>query len=238
MNISTRKIPYSKQKLAYCASTTKCKSNVLSCSLRSKIKRTKKQILKHLSRAFSWVKSLLPTNMKEHIHNTFNAMHNHMAFVMDNSNVTIWAIVLGICSWFLEKIELYIFSDFNYLIYLLLMIAYDAYSGIIKAKYLHKQDPEKYTYPSSKVFKDKTFSKLMYYTCVLASLHGLAHFKVKGSEVTIFHALEYAAMITIMATEFWSVQENYAAIGKKTIFLLVWEKVKDFVPSKASKDVS
>jgi hypothetical protein len=175
--------------------------------------------------------------MKEHIHNTINAMHHHIAFIADNSTITLWALALGICSWMMAKIELYIFSDFNYLVYLLLMIGYDAYSGISKAKYLYRQDPVKYDYPSSKVFKDKTFSKLMYYTCVLASLHGLAHFKVKGSEVTIFHALEYTAMITIMATEFWSVQENYAAVGKKTIFLLVWEKVKDFVPSsKSSSD--
>ncbi|SDG72131.1 Bacteriophage holin family protein [Dyadobacter soli] len=164
-------------------------------------------------------------------------MIHHLTFISEHFfTVTIWALVAGIGAWLLEFVETYVFSDFKYLVYLLLMIAYDAYSGIQKQKYLNKQDPANYPPVTAKVFKDKTFSKLMYYVCVLSSLHGLAHLQIDGIEVTIFHAVEYSAMLTIMATEFWSVQENYAAIGKKTILQLAWDNLKAYIPSKKSPD--
>lgn len=164
-------------------------------------------------------------------------MIHHLTFVSEHFfTVTIWAILAGVAASLVEFIEVYIFSDFKYLIYLLLMIALDAYAGFQRQKFLNQQDPVKYPPPTAKVFKDKTFSKLMYYVCVLASLHGLAHFKIKGIEVTIFHAFEYAALISIIATEFWSVQENYAAMGKKTIVQLGWNWLKDFIPSKKPID--
>jgi hypothetical protein len=55
-------------------------------------------------------------------------------------------------------------------------------------------------------------------------------------EVTIFNAFEYAALITIIATEFWSVQENYAEMGKKTILLLAYDAIKTYITSKKPVD--
>lgn len=164
-------------------------------------------------------------------------MIHHFTFISEHFfTVTIWALLAGLGAWMLEFVEMYVFADFKYLVFLLLMIAYDAYSGIQKQKYLNKMEPAKYPPVTAKAFKDKTFSKLMYYVCVLSSLHGLAHVQIDGIEVTIFHAFEYSAMLSIIATEFWSVQENYAEIGKKTIIQLAWDKLKDFVPSKKAPD--
>lgn len=171
--------------------------------------------------------------MKNYLESGLAAMIHHLSFAYEHFfTVTIWALAVGIGATLLEFVETYVFSDFKYMVFLLLMIAYDTYAGYQKQKELNKQDPAKYPPPSSKVVKDKTFSKLMYYVCVLSSLHGLAHVQIDGIEVTIFHALEYSAMLSIMATEFWSVQENYAEIGKKTIVQLAWDKLKDFIPSK------
>jgi len=175
--------------------------------------------------------------MKTYLESCLAVMSHHFNFMSEKFfSVTLWALVAGLGAWLLEFIEMYVFSDFRYLVFLLLMIAYDAYAGIQRQRYLHHLDPLKHAPATAKVFKDKTFSKLMYYACVLSSLHGLAHLQIKGIEVTIFHAFEYAALISIMATEFWSVQENYAAMGKKTILQLAWDKLKDFIPSKKSPD--
>ncbi|MCE7061247.1 hypothetical protein [Dyadobacter sp. CY343] len=175
--------------------------------------------------------------MKTYLESCMTAMINHFTFISEHFfTMTIWALVAGLGAWLLEFVEMYVFADFRYLVFLVLMIAYDAYAGIQRQKYLHNQDPLKHGPATAKVFKDKTFSKLMYYICVLSSLHGLAHVQIGGVEVTIFHAFEYAALISIMATEFWSVQENYYDMGKKTIFLLAWDKLKDFIPSKKSAD--
>jgi hypothetical protein len=175
--------------------------------------------------------------MKSYLESCLTAMINHLNFITDKFfSVTLWALAAGLGAWLLEFVEMYVFADFRYLVFLLLMIAYDAYSGIQRQKYLHELDPVKYGPVTAKVFKDKTFSKLMYYLCVLSSLHGLSHLQIKGVEVTIFSAFEYAALISIMATEFWSVQENYADMGKKAILLMAWEKLKDFIPSKKAPD--
>ena len=172
------------------------------------------------------------SSMKNYILCVFNSMKQHISFIIDNAGMTIASLLGGFGAWFLEFTEIYIFADFRYLVFLLLMVCYDAYSGIAKTRYLHRKDPAAYPAPSSKVFKDKTFSKLMYYVIVLASLHGLAHFQVKNQEVTIFHAFEYTAMISIMATEFWSIQENYAAMDKRTLINMAWEWVQKYLQKK------
>lgn len=159
-------------------------------------------------------------------------MKHHINFILDNSGIAVGSLLAGTAAWALELTEIYVFRDFRFMIFLLLMVGYDAYSGIQKTRFLHKQDPALHPAPSSKVFKDKTFSKIMYYVIMLSSLHGLAHFKVNDVEVTIFHAFEYTAMISLMASEFWSIQENYAAMGRKTLFSLAWEKIQQFVPTK------
>ena len=194
-----------------------------------------------LSKPSFWVTYLenspLPINMKTYLESYFSAMTHHLNFISENFfSVTLWALVAGLAAWLLEFIEMYVFSDFRYLVFLLLMIAYDAFAGIQKQKYLHNLDPVKHAPASAKIFKDKTFSKLMYYICVLASLHGLAHLQIKGVEVSIFNAFEYAALITIIATEFWSVQENYAEMGKKTILLLAYDAIKSYVTTKKPVD--
>lgn len=174
--------------------------------------------------------------MKNYLFCIAAQMKHHFNFVLDNAGVAAGSLLTGFAAWALELTEIYIFSDFRFMVFLLLMVAYDAYSGIQKTRYLHKLNPALHPAPSSKVFKDKTFSKIMYYVIMLTSLHGLAHFKVNDVEVTIFHAFEYTAMISLMASEFWSIQENYAAMGRKTLFTLAWQKIKEYVPAKNKID--
>jgi len=175
--------------------------------------------------------------MKTYLESCLTAMIHHFTFISEHFfTVTIWTLLAGLGVWMLEFVEMYVFADFKFLIFLLLMIVIDAFSGIQKQKYLHNQDPAKYPPVTAKAFKDKTFSKLLYYACVLSSLHGLAHVQIGGVEVTIFHAFEYSAMLSIIATEFWSIQENYAATGKKTIVQIAWDNLKAYIPSKKSPD--
>ncbi len=237
MNTLTNKLSPFELKTGLCPCSSKCKkSSTNSCSLWKE-----KNAEKAVPKPSFWVTYLenlpLPINMKTYLESYFSAMTHHLNFISENFfSVTLWALVAGLAAWTLEFIEMYVFSDFRYLIFLLLMLAYDAFAGIQKVKYLHNLDPVKYAPASAKVFKDKTFSKLMYYICVLASLHGLAHLQIKGVEVTIFNAFEYAALITIIATEFWSVQENYAEMGKKTLLLLAYDAIKSYVTTKKPAD--
>lgn len=173
--------------------------------------------------------------MKNYMEHFATAAKNHLLWLIENPTATLLSVLIGFGIWLLGVVKIYIFSDPQYLIFLVLMIAYDAKAGYERVQYLHKLDPGKYPAPDSKTFKDKTFSKLTYYLVTLGALHGLAHFQIKNSEVTIFHALEYSSLIGIMAAEFWSVTENYAAIGRKTIFALVWSKLKDYIPSTSKE---
>ncbi|TDB63300.1 hypothetical protein [Arundinibacter roseus] len=173
--------------------------------------------------------------MKNYLESIALAGKNYCIFLIDNPWTTFAALFLGLGIWLVEFVEIYIFADFRYLTSLFLMIAYDTMAGIKRVKYLHNLNPGVNPAPNSKVFKDKTFSKITYYLIMLGSLHGLAHFQVKDQEVTVFHAFEYAALVAMMVAEFWSVQENYAAIGKKTIFLLAWQKLAEYLPSGTKK---
>lgn len=170
--------------------------------------------------------------MKNYMTAFVTAGKQHLVFLQDNFQLSLLSMLAGFGAWLLQFVEVYIFADYRFLISLALMIAYDAFSGLQKQRYLHRLDPMKHERPTSKVFKDKTFSKIGYYAVVLGSLHGLAHFTVKGDEVTYFHAFEYTALVSMMAAEFWSIQENYAAMGKTTIFSLAWEQLQKYLPKK------
>ncbi|TDB64424.1 hypothetical protein [Arundinibacter roseus] len=183
----------------------------------------------------SWYRSNINADMRNYFENIFLAGKHYCIFLVENPWTTTLALLIGLGGWMIEFVEIYIFSDFKYLIYLVLMIAYDGYSGIKKVRFLHELDPAKNPAPSAKVFKDKTFSKIGYYITTLGALHGLAHFQVQNVEVTVFHAFEYAALVAMMAAEYWSVQENYAAIGKKTILLLGWDYLKAYLPAGTKK---
>ncbi|MPR36559.1 hypothetical protein [Salmonirosea aquatica] len=177
-------------------------------------------------------RSLNAFKMKNYLADLGQAFDNHMKFLHDNLAAALVSLGVGLGIWLLEFVELYIFADFKYLVYLLIMMVLNAISGISRQNYLSRTDPALYPKPTAKVFREKTFSKLVYYIVTLTSIHGIAHFNIKSSEVTLFHGLEYAALVTMMATEFYSIQENYAVQGKKTILSVVWDKVKDYVPSK------
>ena len=175
--------------------------------------------------------------MKNYLADLGQAFDNHMKFLHDNLAAAIVSLGMGMGIWLLEFVELYIFADFKYLVYLLIMMVLNAISGISRQNYLSRSNPLLHPRPTPKVFREKTFSKLVYYIVTLTSIHGIAHFNIKGDEVTLFHGLEYAALVTMIATEFYSIQENYAVQGKKTILSVVWDKVKDYVPSKKKPEL-
>jgi magnesium-transporting ATPase (P-type) len=191
-------------------------------------------------KAFSWEslsRSLNVFSMKNYLADLGQAFDNHLRFLHDNMGVALASVCVGLGIWLLEFVELYIFADFKYLLYLLIMMVANAISGISRQNFLSRTDPVLYPRPTARVFREKTFSKLVYYIVTLTSIHGIAHFNIKGDEVTLFHGLEYAALVTMIATEFYSIQENYAIQGKKTILSVVWDKVKDYVPSKKKPEL-
>lgn len=192
------------------------------------------------SKAFSWEslsQSLNVFSMKNYLADLGQAFDNHVRFLHDNLAVAMASLLVGLGIWLLEFVELFIFADFKYLLYLLIMMVLNAISGISRQNFLSRTDPILYPRPTARVFREKTFSKLVYYIVTLTSIHGIAHFNIKNDEVTLFHGLEYAALVTMIATEFYSIQENYAIQGKRTILSLVWEKVKDYVPSKKKPEL-
>lgn len=158
---------------------------------------------------------------------------NHILFIQDHYRSAIVAAMMGVFVWMLEFVKVYLFNDYQYLIYLLLMMAYNAASGISLANYRHKQEPDVYPKATAKVFADKTFSKLLYYSIVLNSMHAFTHFTIKGKAAgSVFSAVEYAILMTMIATEVYSIHENYKKMGQKVFWMIIVEAIQQYLPKK------
>lgn len=114
-------------------------------------------------------------------------------------------IISGWGAFIVEQLHKYVFDDWVFLGFLMVIITADTISGTVAAWRLRKF--------SSKGFS-KIISKLLGYMSLLVSTHVLTHFNVVGAEmIPTFMYIKYAVYCTVILIEYISILENLQKMG-------------------------
>lgn len=149
------------------------------------------------------------------------------------SNTKLWfaAVLLQLqpLSTFINK---YLFSDLEFLKWLMLVVAIDLITGIAKVV---KHDGWKAV--TSKGLRD-TVSKLIQYGGLLIITHILTHYQIEGqAQMTNILWVNKLAYEFVILIEIKSVYENITAINSKfDFFETIVKKVIEFLPKKYKQD--
>ena len=100
-------------------------------------------------------------------------------------------------------INIYIFNDWDFLIWLGLLIAIDTIVGIIRSV------KEKIFNPTS---LGKVFFKIVLYALSLITVHILIYFKVNGEHPSLMNWIDQVFFSAMMSREGWSIFKHIALI--------------------------
>jgi toxin secretion/phage lysis holin len=114
-------------------------------------------------------------------------------------------------------IETYLFQDWQFLKFLLILIVLDTVLGLINS--WKKRQVSSYGF-------GKLITKLVLYLFFLVLIHVLCHFTVAGAQTHLFDWLNTLACSAIMLRESISILENLALINKKIIPTWVLDRLK------------
>lgn len=129
-------------------------------------------------------------------------------------------ILMSVSLSFLVKLfEKYIFSDYEFLIFLIVIVSIDTVIGFLKAFHLHNV--------SSKGFS-LIFTKFIVYTSLLILTHTLKHYTVAGEPNHIFGWIDNFIYSAIILREAISILENIAAIYPNLLPKSLLKRLKDF----------
>lgn len=112
-------------------------------------------------------------------------------------------IQLAICLTIIQVIETYLFSDFEFLIWLFILIVLDTATGMILA------------------WREKSFSsfgfskvivKVLLYGIALVVINVLQNFRIGGEHVPVFDWIDYFVLTAMVLREAISIFENIARI--------------------------
>lgn len=120
---------------------------------------------------------------------------------------------------FLSFLETYIFCDWEFLKFLIILILGDTLLGFVRSY--------RKSHISSKGF-GMVISKLFAYSSLLVVTHVLRHFRIDGIPNLFFLWFDDLAYSAIIVRESISILENIAAIYPKVIPLWLISKLKDF----------
>lgn len=125
-----------------------------------------------------------------------------------------WSIapVLG----FIDK---YVFNDWEFIKFLLVICSVDTVLGFVKAAKLRVL--------SSRGFS-MVFKKLIVYSCALIVTHVLVHFTVANKAYAVFAWFDYVIFSGIMVRETISIFENIAIIDPTAFPKQILKYLKDF----------
>ena len=113
----------------------------------------------------------------------------------------------------------YLFDDWQYLIFLGVLIIIDTIGGIVRRW--------KDRTISSSGFA-KFFLKLIVYGIFLITIHVLTHFTVRGQVVPVFEWIDFFALSAIVVRESLSIFENIAAIDTKLVPNWLLRRLKEY----------
>lgn len=117
---------------------------------------------------------------------------------------------------FLEK---YMFSDWEFVRFLVILVAGDTFLGFVKAWRNHKVH--------SKGFA-QIFFKLIAYMSVLILTHVLTHYKVNDNPANIFLWFDDMAYAAMIVRESISILENIGAIYPRAVPVWLLKRLKEF----------
>ena len=130
-----------------------------------------------------------------------------------------WILIASILTPFVSFMESYIFNDWEFLKYLMILMVLDTITGL--AKYFKLQTV------SSRAFA-KIFTKLIVYACVLTLTHVITHFKVQGTENIVFGWFDDFAYSALIVREGISILENFGVLCPRMVPKILLGKLKEF----------
>jgi hypothetical protein len=116
-------------------------------------------------------------------------------------------------------IEKYVFNDWQFLVFLMVMITCDSVIAIV----CHWKNRSL----SNKGFA-KLFIKVIIYTCFLTATHALRYYTIEGIPNSIFTWVDYFCYSAIMLREFMSILEGIACLNPNIIPAWVMKRFKAF----------
>lgn len=138
--------------------------------------------------------------------------------------VTTFALPLSL---FLDLFERYVFKDWVFLIYLIVLVFIDSILGLAKAWRKNKV--------SSSGWK-MIFTKLIMYFAVLILSHVIANFSVAGNSVVIFQWMQTFICCAIVVREAISILENVGEVYPNLLPKWILAKLRDFDETGKIKD--
>lgn len=120
---------------------------------------------------------------------------------------TSWiTVALAVIIYIVDK---YIFADWQFVFFLLVLISIDTFLGMVKALMIDKS--------FSSIGFSKLFLKCIVYSCYLITVHVLTHFTVDGEKNIAFSWIDDFAFSSIIAREAFSIIENIGLIYPKLV---------------------
>lgn len=153
--------------------------------------------------------------------NTLNSM---FANISDKNFLTFSAAFAGLKTVF----DTYVFSDWQFVLFLLIMIVVDTALGTYKA--WKKRSLESRAYA-------RLFEKILLYGSVLVMSHVLIRFPVSGTATGLFDWVDDVLYCAIMVREAISIVENVGEIKPDLLPAWVLARLKKFDESGQFKDL-
>lgn len=139
------------------------------------------------------------------------------------SDVKVWLFTV-IATPLMLVTETYLFEDWEYLKWLMLLMFLDLVTGVLRA-FLKKVQV------TSKGLR-QTVIKVIQYFIFLITIHVLTNFKIQGVEVELFAWITTSAYAFLIGIEAKSILENLAGFNDTFDATALIDKLKDVLPKK------
>ena len=134
----------------------------------------------------------------------------HLKYLLFFTRFDNWLAFVGIGP-LVAFVEKFVFNDWNYLKFLMVVVAIDFVTGVTKSWKAGKLI-------TSKGWRD-TVSKIIQYSAFLICTHVTTHFEVDGQRLMPFDWVNESAYIFLISIEIKSVYENIIGINSNLDFL-------------------
>lgn len=132
----------------------------------------------------------------------------------------ITCLITGVTVNLLEKyLEKYLFSDWQFIGFLGILMVIDTVLGIVKHWKNHTVSSQGFS---------KVFTKCLIYGALLIVVHVLTNFKVDGTVSTAFGWIDDTVYAGMLLREAISILENMAAIDSRLMFPGILKRLQQF----------
>jgi len=119
----------------------------------------------------------------------------------------------------LTWLEKYVFSDWEYMMFLIILMVLDTLLGVYKHAKLRTISSSAWS---------KVIDKMVSYFSLLIIVHVMSHFTIDGEEIVVLNWVKYLAYSSLIVKESISVIENVGAISPKFVPKNLLKKLKEF----------